>query len=43
MLYSESSLKIKVRSPRYIPKLYLRQQLFAIKEFYMETGLNNAF
>ena len=43
MLDSERTFKIKVRSLEQLSKCYLRQQLFAFKEFCMETRLSNIF
>ena len=43
MLDSKRTFKIKVRLRGQISKFWLGQQLFALKEFCMETRLSNIF
>ena len=43
MLDSKRTFKIKVRLRGQISKFWLGQQLFALKEFSMETRLSNIF
>ena len=43
MLDSKRTFKIKIRLRGQISKFWLGQQLFALKEFCMETRLSNIF
>ena len=43
MLYSERTFKKREDKTGQFPKLYLYQQLFAFKKFYVKAGLSNIF